>query len=55
MTSKKKILVIQKIHEVGMQLLDNNPNYEYEIIDAEEMITKVDPELLKKKLKTVML
>ena len=50
MTSKKKILVIQKIHEVGMQLLDNNPNYEYEIIDAEEMITKVDPELLKKKI-----
>tara|TARA_Y100001970_G_scaffold274181_1_gene373556 strand:+ start:1228 stop:2211 length:984 start_codon:yes stop_codon:yes gene_type:complete len=49
-TSKKKILVIQKIHEVGMQLLDNNPNYEYEIIDAEEMITKVDPELLKKKI-----
>ena len=28
MTSKKKILVIQKIHKVGMQLLDNNPNYD---------------------------
>ena len=55
MTSKKKILVIQKIHKVGMQLLDNNPNYEYEIIDAEEMVAKVDQEVLKKKLKTVML
>ena len=50
MTSKKKILVVQKIHEVGMQLLDNNPNYEYEIIDAEEMVSKVDPEIFKKKI-----
>ncbi|MDP6784984.1 MAG: hydroxyacid dehydrogenase [Alphaproteobacteria bacterium] len=50
MTSKKKILVVQKIHEVGMQLLNNNPNYEYEIIDAEEMVTKVDPEVFKKKI-----
>ena len=29
----KKILVVQKIHEAGIKLLKNNPNYEFEIIE----------------------
>ena len=31
--SKKKILIIQPIHEAGIKLLMNNSNYEYEIIE----------------------
>ena len=30
MSSKKKILVIQPVHELGMKLLINNPNFDYE-------------------------
>ncbi len=29
MTDKKKILVVQKIHEEGMKLIQNNPNFDY--------------------------
>tara|TARA_B100000700_G_scaffold321318_1_gene420380 strand:- start:1314 stop:2279 length:966 start_codon:yes stop_codon:yes gene_type:complete len=29
-SSKKKILVIQPVHDLGMELLINNPNFEYE-------------------------
>ena len=50
MTNKKKILVVQKIHAAGMKLLENNPNYEYEVIDVEEMIEKIDLEIFKKKI-----
>ncbi len=41
----KKILVIQPIHEAGIELLKNNQNYEFEIVE------NVDPEYLKKKIK----
>ena len=33
MTSKKKILVIQKIHQEGIKLLEHNSSYEFEIFD----------------------
>ncbi len=33
MPDKKKILVIQPIHKAGIELLDNNPNFEYEIVE----------------------
>lgn len=33
MSNKKNILIIQPIHEVGIKLLENNPNYNYEIIE----------------------
>ena len=52
MTNKKKILVVQKIHESGIKLLEDHPDYEYEIIDAEEMVEKIDPVLFKKKIAT---
>ncbi len=41
----KKILVIQPIHEEGINLLKNNSNFEYEIVD------NVDTEFLKSKIK----
>ena len=41
----KKILVIQPIHEAGIELLKNNQNYEFEVVE------NVDPENLKKKIK----
>ena len=41
----KKILVIQPIHDAGIELLKNNKNYEFEIIE------NIDPEHLKKKIK----
>ena len=41
----KKILVIQPIHEAGIELLKNNQNYEFEIVE------NIDPEYLKKKIK----
>ena len=50
MSNKKKILIVQKIHSAGIQLLKNNLNYEYEVIDVEEMVDKIDPELFKKKI-----
>ena len=33
MSIKKNILIIQPIHEAGIKLLENNPNYNYEIIE----------------------
>ena len=33
MSAKKKILVIQNIHQKGIDLLKENPNYEFEIFD----------------------
>ena len=44
MSDKKKILVIQNIHEAGIQLLKENSNYEFEIIDD------VKIQLLKEKI-----
>lgn len=41
----KKILVIQPIHDAGIELLKNNSNYEFEIVE------NVDPEFLKSKIK----
>jgi len=41
----KKILIIQPIHEAGIELLKNNSDYEFEIIE------NVDPEFLKSKIK----
>jgi len=32
-SNKKNILIIQPIHEEGIKLLENNPNYNYEIIE----------------------
>jgi len=43
-SDKKKILVVQNIHEAGIQLLKENSNYEFEIIDD------VKIEVLKKKI-----
>ena len=39
----KKILVIQPIHEAGIELLKNNKNYEFEVTE------NIDPGYLKKK------
>ncbi len=50
MTDKKKILVVQKIHEEGMKLIQNNPNFDFEIIDVEEMVEKIDLNIFKKKV-----
>ena len=33
MSNKKNILIIQPIHEEGIKLLENNPKYNYEIIE----------------------
>ena len=33
MSDKKKIIIIQPIHEAGIELLKDNPNYEYEILE----------------------
>jgi len=41
----KKILIIQPIHEAGIELLKKNPDYEFEVIE------KIDPEFLKSKIK----
>ena len=45
MTSKKKILIIQPIHDAGIKLLENNSDYEF------EMIENTDDEFLKSKIK----
>ena len=31
MAEKKKILVIEKVHDKGMELLKNHPNFEFEV------------------------
>ena len=41
----KKILVIQPIHDAGIELLKNNSDYEFEIVE------NVNPEFLKSKIK----
>ena len=33
MTDKKKILVIQKVHDMGMKLIINNPKFDVEVTD----------------------
>ena len=47
----KKVLIIQKIHEEGIKLLENKSNYTFEVIDSEEMIEKIDENLLIDKIK----
>ena len=36
MTEKKKILVIEKVHDKGMELIENHLNFEFEVIDLQE-------------------
>ena len=45
MSNKKKILIIQKVHEKGMELINNNPNFDVEVTDDTSI------ENLKSKLK----
>ena len=45
MSSKKKILIIQPIHDAGIKLLEDNSNYEFEIVE------NTDNEFLKSKIK----
>ena len=45
MSSKKKILIIQPIHTAGIKLLENNSDYEFEIVE------NTDNEFLKSKIK----
>jgi len=33
MTKKKKILVIEKVHDKGMELIKNHPNFEFEVTE----------------------
>ena len=33
MSSKKKILIIQKVHDKGMELINNHPNFDVEVTD----------------------
>src|SRR6056300_615806 len=44
MTNKKKILVIQKVHDKGMELINNHPNFDVEVTDdvsIENLKTKI--------------
>ena len=45
MSNRKKILIIQKVHEKGMELINNNPNFDVEVTDDTSI------ENLKSKLK----
>ena len=45
MSSKKKILIIQPIHTAGIKLLEDNSNYEFEIVE------NTDNDFLKSKIK----
>ena len=45
MSSKKKILIIQPIHTAGIKLLEDNSDYEFEIVENTEK------EFLKSKIK----
>ena len=42
MSEKKRILVIQKVHEKGMELIKNHPNFEVDVTDdtSEENLKK---------------
>ena len=33
MSNKKKILIIQKVHDKGMELINNHPNFDVEVTD----------------------
>ncbi len=44
MISKKKILVVQKIHDEGLKLIENNSNYDFEVIE------NINSEILKEKI-----
>ncbi len=44
MSNKKKILIIQNIHEAGIKLLEDNPNFEFELIE------NIDLKFLKEKI-----
>ena len=48
MSDKKKILIIQPIHKAGIDLIKNNTNYDYEIIE------NIDNKDIKKKFWSVM-
>ena len=44
MTKKIKVLVIQPIHQAGIDLLKKNPNYEFEIFEdtnSKELQSKI--------------
>ena len=44
MSDKKKILIIQPIHKAGIDLLENHPNFEFEVIeniDSENIVSKI--------------
>ena len=44
MSNKKKILVIQKVHNKGMELINNHPNFDVEVTDdvsVENLKTKI--------------
>ena len=45
MSNKKKILVIQKVHDKGMELINNHPDFDVEVTDD------VSVENLKSKIK----
>jgi len=45
MSSKKKILIVQPIHTAGIKLLEDNSDYEFEIVE------NTDNEFLKSKIK----
>ena len=45
MIAKKKILIIQKVHDKGMELINNHPNFDVEVTDD------VTVENLKSKIK----
>ena len=45
MANKKKILIIQKVHDKGMELINNHPNFDVEVTDD------VTVENLKSKIK----
>ena len=44
MSNKKKVIIIQNIHQSGIDLLKNNSNFEYEIFDEinEDLKKKID-------------
>ncbi len=44
MSNKKKILIIQNIHQAGIKLLEDNPNFEFELIE------NIDSKFLKEKI-----
>ena len=44
MSNKKKILIIQNIHQAGIKLLEDNPNFEFELIE------NIDLKFLKEKI-----